>query len=521
MSPLAPAVVLALAVAPVLQSAAAPVSARLEADVRQETPLWVQLQRADGGWSAASVPAGEGVVQGRADDDVLVTGLLTLAMLGDGKTPSAGPCKENVRGALDFLLAAQAEDGRVGTSPSVASQAVAAFALSEAAFLGQDEACANGARRAVRWLEQRALAGGGWAATAGETEVYDARATCWATLALVSARSSALVEAPQLVAAAAWRARTEGDDAAEADTRALSFELVTRLMAGETALAAPELHERAAVLLARPVAWTPSGEGFDAESYYLRSLLAYNLGGEAWKGWHATMKAVLKAGADGGALLAVDPSVPGGSLAALGYGTLALLAAGQKPGRGSASTRCEPQVTLHVLTRQRADGLWSAATLLPSRPRARTPARRATTRSSRRCSRSPCSWRPTRPTRRRMARAASRPSTGSSRGKAPTDGSRQRARRPARRSRDRHARAQRGRGALGDDARLAALEAAVALLRRTALEDGGWPVAPGERDLDARTTCWAAMALRSARDAGLRAPSPRRGRGVRACATAA
>ncbi len=292
-------------------------------------PHFVSHQLPDGSWSASKLLVrGAGIHPGEASDDVVVTALRLLSFMGDGMTSERGPYQAQVTLALDYLVEQQADDGHLwmeGSKTALADQAIAALALSEATYLSESGRYREAARAAIAYLEERALPGGGWSATGSGEGPVDFRSTAWASMALTSARDAKLCERPELISAAAWRLRAEGGAIAQAGTRELSFELMTRIFAGEVAARSPELQARAAELLARPFEWQASGEGVDPESYYFSTLIAYRSGGQLWKDWSAgkLWRKHLAHLRDEQRMVA-DASLPGGAVAAHAYMTLTL-----------------------------------------------------------------------------------------------------------------------------------------------------------------------------------------------------
>ncbi len=90
-----------------------------------------RTQAADGRWPAAEHG-------GSAAADLAVTSLMLLALLGDGSTMRAGPYREQVKGALRWLLAGQDAQGRLRLRPDpewLLDHAMGTYALAEAVRL--------------------------------------------------------------------------------------------------------------------------------------------------------------------------------------------------------------------------------------------------------------------------------------------------------------------------------------------------------------------------------------------------
>jgi len=304
----------------------------LQACPGAEAPWICQQQQVGGSWSARAVPRGlderVNFVPGKTSDDVVVTALNLLALLNSDSTPEVGRQKSNVARALDWLVREQAEDGnlaRASSTTPLTDHAIATVSLSEAHYMSSKPRYKRAAQSALAYLEQTALAGGGWSSNGEADGEVDFRTTLWATFALVSGRDAKLAQRPQLIAAAAWRLRSEAAKRTRTTTRDMAFELLTRVLAGENANQSSEMSSRVAKLFALPVEWNHTGEGYDAESVFTRSVIAFQTGGRTWKHWQRTLKRVLaKLGSPESKRLLVDPSLPGGSMAAHAWTTMSL-----------------------------------------------------------------------------------------------------------------------------------------------------------------------------------------------------
>lgn len=296
-----------------------------------EAPWICRQQQLDGSWSASARPSESPdratFIPGQASDDVVVTALNVLALLSSDSTPEVGPQRKTVARALDWLVRKQAEDGdlaQASSSTPLTDHAIAAVSLSEAHYWSTKPRYKKAALSALAHLEQTALAGGGWSSCGKPDGEVDFRATLWATLALVSGRDAKLTQRPQLIAAAAWRLRSEAATRARITTRDMGFELLTRTLAGESLNHSSELSSSISTSLA-PFDWNHTGAGFDAESLWVRSLIAYRAGGATWKHWQQTLKHVLaKLGNSDPKWMLVDANAPGGSMAAHAWTTMSL-----------------------------------------------------------------------------------------------------------------------------------------------------------------------------------------------------
>ncbi|MBL8750358.1 MAG: terpene cyclase/mutase family protein [Planctomycetes bacterium] len=153
-------------------------------------------QDEDGRWSAALFvrhdPAGD-VCQGtgKPDQDLAVTSFAMLAGLAAGSTLRGGPFREPLRRAVEWMRSLQGESGGI-TDPAagdlVVPQALAAFALTEATGLSNQQVLMPVAGRAMAALVARRLPDGSWPRSARDGE-GDREATFWAGIAAASART--------------------------------------------------------------------------------------------------------------------------------------------------------------------------------------------------------------------------------------------------------------------------------------------------------------------------------------------
>ena len=154
---------------------------------------------------------------GFTPDPGRVTALAILAYLGAGydhMTPNM--YRLTVKSGLDWLVAQQGQDGRLGVS--VADHATAAMALAEAYGMTCDPALRGPAQRAKdclrRWQVRSPHAGAGaWPAQVvndhSDTEVLvDVSTTRWATMAIKSGKAAGLDVGDSLPQIEFWLART-------------------------------------------------------------------------------------------------------------------------------------------------------------------------------------------------------------------------------------------------------------------------------------------------------------------------
>ncbi len=175
--------------------------------------LWLaRHQRDDGRWAAAGFlelcPKGRSCGgPGNPMNDVGVTGLACLALLGNGTTLRYGTHKDSLRRAVDWLRKQQGEDGLLGAASGATylySHTIATTALSRAYWKSRYRPLKAACRRAVRFIEDARNPKRVWRyfPRSGEN---DSSMTAWMTTALLEAKSSRLeVDPKALEAAASW-----------------------------------------------------------------------------------------------------------------------------------------------------------------------------------------------------------------------------------------------------------------------------------------------------------------------------
>ena len=288
-------------------------------------------QREDGSWSAQHVPKDlPGIHAGAEAEDLWVTSLVTLAILGDGSTGTIGEDRQRVEAALKWIVRQQRSDGRI-VSPSATTDlldhAIATLALTEDRLLTGRDSEGGPAARALSYLEARALESGGWNREGAAVGTLDPRTTAWTALAIASGVDGGIEGEVDRLTHASAALITHNADRGELPARDHASELLVRLLAGEV----PESRSfaaSAARLVERPVLANVDGKGHDPEGVYLTTLVAYQTGGKAWKTWNSKLEPLLAAsghldhrGPD--RELACDPELTrGGSIA---YTSLSLL----------------------------------------------------------------------------------------------------------------------------------------------------------------------------------------------------
>ena len=254
--------------------------------------MWLaRVQEKDGRWNAR-------FWDGR-DYDVGVSGLALLAFLGHGYTDTAGPYKDHVARAINWLMAQQMRNGRF-RSETFYEHGIATMALCEAYAMTQSPKVRDAAQKAIDHLTSTQPEHGGFRYEgAVRKSEGDMSVTGWQIMAVKSAEGGKLKVPEQ----AAERFRTflknayrgEGKSAYLAGGRAGGPGIWAIGMYGRQLLGQSESEEaRAAAdaLLAHAKAvagnHTKAKDHFVGDLYftYYSTLAMFQLGGEAWKEWN-------------------------------------------------------------------------------------------------------------------------------------------------------------------------------------------------------------------------------------------
>jgi hypothetical protein len=290
------------------------------------------VQQKNGSWSAQDVPEGlAGVHPGKATDDLWVTSSILLALLGEGTTSATGPHQVPVRKALHWIGGLQKEDGRIvspGAETDLKVHALATLVLTEHRMFLGETGKGSAAAKAVSYLESRALESGGWNREGSAAGKPDPGTTAWASMAIRSAGDSGIATEMGRLKDAANSMINLNQEATRPTVLGQASELLARLMAGESAQSEGFLSAHRRLLTHAPIT-IASGYHHDPELFYLRSLVAYQTGGDGWKEWLKEINDMTdRLGLKGNShqkFLVCDPKLThGGSLAACGFSILTM-----------------------------------------------------------------------------------------------------------------------------------------------------------------------------------------------------
>ena len=265
-------------------------------------------QDVDGHWSARTHGGGrELMVLGRDRQgagihaDTGVTGLALLAFLASGHTHRDGPYRETVRLGLQYLMKSQASDGNLGGAAAgyarMYCHAMAAFALSEAYGMTQDERLKPTVQRAVDYtIAAQDPSGGGWRYNPGDSG--DTSQAGWQLMVLKSAELGG-IQVPVRTTNGLiryLRSVSAGDHGGLASYR--PGEKVSRPMTAEALvcwqfLGMPREHpannEAADYLMGE----IPGQGQSNLYYWYYGTLATYQLEGTHWSRWNEALKRTL------------------------------------------------------------------------------------------------------------------------------------------------------------------------------------------------------------------------------------
>jgi hypothetical protein len=261
-----------------------------------ETALrWMAYhQETDGHWDAKKFGAA-------TNSNIATTSLALLALLGSGHTEKIGTYKDNVKGAVAWLIANQAKEGTIGGGDTLTDQhLLATLALAEAAGMGNIPETRKHAQLAVDYMiikDPEFLNAQLYNVQWESTRVYSA---AWFVMAAKSAKVAALtVPASAFESALKFLDACEQKDAggivryintkgAQPSPLATAAGLLCRQWTGTPADA---LHESVAALINE--GGVPAWATLDPHYCYLATLSAFQQGGENWKVWNAAEKTAL------------------------------------------------------------------------------------------------------------------------------------------------------------------------------------------------------------------------------------
>ncbi len=252
-----------------------------------------RMQEPEGRWTQVyKEPEPTG---GRSDMDSALTSLALLCFLASNHTPdAAGPYRDTVEKAIDWLLQQQRSNGDLRGEGDMYAQAMATLALAEAATMTNHrpyaEAARQGAQFVLRAQHQRT---GGWRyepGDEGDTSVFG-----WQIMALDAAQREQFDWPDESIEGAwNWLARvTRGGRQGilsgyqnDQPTPTMTAEaLFSRMLLGENI----DTERRREV--GRYLNAHPANKGrADYYRWYYTSLSLIQLGGEAWDQWNATLR---------------------------------------------------------------------------------------------------------------------------------------------------------------------------------------------------------------------------------------
>jgi hypothetical protein len=264
-------------------------------------------QESDGHWDAKKWEAGM-----RTDPGI--TGLALLAFLGAGYTENEGKFKDNVRRATNWICSKQEASGRIGAGYEGAEKngvgyhhSICGLALAEAYGMGQNSAVGAAAQRAINYsCGEHQIGSSGWRYTAKAAEddpagVGDLSVTGWFVMQLKSAKIAKLnVPATGMQGALAFletvsdqygRCRYQPSWLSPSPTMT-SVGMLCRMFTGSPPTD-PKVTGGAEYLMKSLPVWGENGSGVNMYYWYYGTLTVFQVGGEPWKKWNASLRDML------------------------------------------------------------------------------------------------------------------------------------------------------------------------------------------------------------------------------------
>lgn len=294
---------------------------------------------------------------GNATHDVGVTGLALLTFLGDGSTLRAGPYREQVRKAVQWLRAQQHVNGRIGgnqTHDFIYDHAIATYALAEAYGLSDFQAIKHTVQQALNYLEAHRNQGAVWRYQPRD-KGNDTSVSNWCAMAYIAGREFGLdVNTKSFANISDWldqvadhatgqhgytkrgepSSRHPGDHARRfplgKNEPLTGSSLMVRYMLGQRDKTHPVLARAARLVASKPPAWNPKTGSIDFYSWFWCSHAMFQAGGAHWRGWSRDLSKALLTGRrkDGAAKGSWDPigvwGEDGGRVASTALATLSL-----------------------------------------------------------------------------------------------------------------------------------------------------------------------------------------------------
>jgi hypothetical protein len=250
-----------------------------------------------------------------------VTGLALLAYLGAGHTHHSGKYQKTISDAIKYLKRIQDPEGCFGTQTGhfMYSHAIATLALCEAYGMTSSPLIRRSAERGIAFLlkAQNPDPGGSgklaWRYTIQPGD-NDTSVTTWAVMALKSAKSAGLhVDVQEaLEGARRWidrmtdprtgrvgyiqkgvsPVRSPGREEKWPRSRSeaiTSAGILCRIFMGEDPATSDPIQAGARLLLDRLPVWDVKRGSVDPYYWYYGTLAMFQVGGDAWKKWHAAL----------------------------------------------------------------------------------------------------------------------------------------------------------------------------------------------------------------------------------------
>ncbi|MHC4914944.1 MAG: prenyltransferase/squalene oxidase repeat-containing protein [Planctomycetota bacterium] len=265
-------------------------------------------QEADGSWDGTKYEGGQNVCGGRIVSNVSVTALAVLAFLGAGHTHKSGNFRDTVKRGVDWLKSKQLAEGafvRAGSGYQVYDHCIGTLALAEAYGMTNDPELQPAAQKGVDYVLEIQEPYSGW----HHGSWRSVSVVGWAVMALKSAKVAGL----RVDGKGFQGATNRLDELTDAETGKVGYArrgqysygrglvmtgvgMVSRQFMG-VRNDDPVLRKGAEQLLTDLPKWEPRSAPQSSVQnlyhWYYGTLAMFQMGGEPWRKWNATLKPTL------------------------------------------------------------------------------------------------------------------------------------------------------------------------------------------------------------------------------------
>ena len=257
-------------------------------------------QEPDGHWDSKKY-------EGSMKTDAGITGLAALAFLGAGYTQKEGKYQSTVTRAFKWIISQQGADGAIGsdcegTEPNGVGyhHSICGLALAEAYGMTKDPMVSTAAQKALDYSVNTHKSGeGGWRYTPGMAG--DLSVTGWFVMQIKSGKIAGLNVSPTAFQGAMTFLDTVSNqyghcrykpDWLSPTPTMTSVGMLCRMFTG-SAPNDPRVAGGAQYLMDYLPSWGENGSRVNMYYWYYGTLTVFQVGGEAWDNWNASLRDML------------------------------------------------------------------------------------------------------------------------------------------------------------------------------------------------------------------------------------